>query len=345
VLPEDQVIRYADIGGPAVAWSSVGSGPVLVIGGWWSSHLELDWRDPLFREFVGMLAQHRTVVRYDRVGTGMSDRSVPLTTTLEQELDTLTRLIDAIGADRVDLMGASSGGPVVAAYAAAHPDRVDHVVMYGSYLRGSSIATPAARDTLLGVVEHHWGLGSRVFADMFLPDASATEREAFAEFQRDSATRETALASLRTVFALDGSPYASAIVAPTLVVHRRDDRAIPFALGRELAREIPGATFVALDGLNHLPWRGDARALADVILGFLGVAVDRQPAPTARAELSARELEVLALVARGLTDQEIAAELVLSAHTVHRHVANVRTKLGVASRAAAAVWATENGLI
>ena len=135
--------------------------------------------------------------------------------------------------------------------------------------------------------------------------------------------------------------------APTLVVHRRGDRAIPYHLGRELAAAIPGATLIPLDGSAHFPWAGDwhsvARALA---LGARargsGAAVAGEPAA---ALLSGREREVLALVASGLSDQEIAEQLVLSPHTVHRHVANIRHKLGRGSRAAAVAEAARLGLL
>lgn len=335
MLPEDQLIRYAALGGREVAWSSVGSGPPIVLGGWWSSHLDLDWADPLFRRFVCLLAEHRTVIRYDRPGTGLSDRATPPAGTIEEELETLERLVDAVlPGERFTLLGASSGGLVAAAYAAAHADRADRLVLYGSYVRGRDIAPPSVLDTMLGVVQTHWGLGSRVLSDVFLPDGTAPERAAFAEFQRQSASAAVAYASLKAVYEFDGSELLTEVRIPTLVVHRREDRAIPFALGRDVAKRIPGAVFVELSGENHFPWRGDAEALARVILEFLGVATP-EPAPVERADLTDRELEVLRLVALGLTDREIAAQLVLSPHTIHRHVANIRTKLGAGSRAAA----------
>lgn len=347
MFAEDQVIRYADVGGHSVAWSSVGSGPPLVVGGWWSSNLELDWTDPLFRRFVGVIAEHRTVVRYDRLGTGLSDRRAPVATTLDQELTTLTGVIEQLNAPQLALFGASSGGPVIGAFAALHPQQVSHLVMYGSYANGASIAPPAARDTLLATVDQHWGIGSRVLTDLFLPDATAEERAAYARFQRDSASKDVALTSLRTVFELDGSAYLDRIETPTLVLHRKNDTAIPFALGKDLASRIPGARFVELVGSNHFPWRGEADAVAAELLRFLGVPV--AVASVSRSEptgqLSEREREILRCVARGMTDQQIAAELFLSVHTVHRHVANIRSKLGVASRAAAASSATQQGLL
>lgn len=336
VLPEDQVIRYADIGGTSVAWASVGDGPPLVIGGWWSSHLELDWADRRFRHFAGLLAEHRTLIRYDRPGTGLSDRAVAPITSQEQELRLLEQLVAAVaGEGPIELLGASSGSIVAAGFAAAHPDRVRNLVVYGGYARGSELGPPAARESMLALIGSHWGLGSRVLADLFLPGATAQERAEFAEFQRRSATSAVAQASLRAVYAFDATEILPLVRVPTLVAHRSDDRAIPFALGRDVARRIPGARFEALEGDEHFPWRGDADALARVILRFLGIAQPEPDVPARAGDLTEREREVLVLVARGLTDSEIARELVLSPHTVHRHVANIRLKLGAGSRAAA----------
>ncbi len=357
MLPEDQVIRYAEHDGASIAWSAVGQGPPLVIGGWWSSHLDLDWRSPKFRRFVAALAEYRTVIRYDRPGAGVSDRGAMPARTLDEELATLEALVGEAATGTISLFGASSGGGVASLYAARHPERVERLVLYGTYARGVDLAPPAARETMLSIVDQHWGLGSRVLADLFLPDATADERAEFAELQRRSASREVALASLRAVYDFDSTGHLGDVLAPTLVLHRRDDRAIPFALGKELAGRIRNARFVALEGDDHFPWRGDADAVVREALAFLGAPVERVAASAtsgaagtsgqagAAARLTEREREVLRLVARGETDAEIAAHLVLSTHTVHRHIANIRTKLGVPSRTAAAAWALRNELI
>ena len=347
--PEDQVIRYAELDGASIAWSAVGAGPPVVIGGWWSSHLELDWRNSKFRRFVGLLARYRTVIRYDRPGAGVSDRGVLPPRSLEEELATLEALVhEAVPAPgTLALFGASSGGGVASLFAARHPERVERLVLYGTYARGVDLAPPAAREAMLGVIEHHWGLGSRVLADLFLPDATAEERDAFVEYQRRSASPEVALASLRAVYGFDSTGHLGDVLAPTLVLHRRADRAIPFALGKDVAARIRNARFVPLDGDDHFPWRGDSEAVVRETLAFLGAPVDLAPsaAPGGAARHTERERQVLRLVARGETDAEIAAHLMLSPHTVHRHIANIRTKIGVPSRTAAATWALRNELI
>ena len=345
--PEDQVIRYAEHDGASIAWAAVGEGPPLVIGGWWSSHLELDWRNARFRRFTGALARHRTVIRYDRPGAGVSDRGRLPARTLDEELATLEALVDEAAPGRISLFGASSGAGVASMYAARHPERVERLVLYGAYARGVDLAPPAAREAMLSIIDQHWGLGSRVLADLFLPDATADERAEFVEFQRRSASREVALASLRAVYDFDSTGHLGDVLAPTLVLHRRNDRAIPFALGKDVARRVRNARFVALEGVDHFPWRGDADAVVRETLAFLGDPVEAVPASRSAgaAQLTDREREVLRLVAQGLTDAEIAARLVLSTHTVHRHIANIRTKLDVPSRTAAAAWALRNEVI
>ncbi|MEO8829034.1 alpha/beta fold hydrolase [Lapillicoccus sp.] len=348
----EQEIRFTTARGRRVAWSAVGSGPTLVVGGWWCSHLELDWEDAAFRWFIGQLGTRFRVVRYDRPGTGLSDRDGPPLSTLDDDVEVLDAVIQATGEDSVLVLGASSGGCVAARYVASHPGRVRRLVLYGTYADGRRLAPEAAQRSLESVVGSHWGIGSRVLADVFLPGAGTAEREAFARFQRLSATAENAAASLAAVYGMDVRDDLSRVSVPTQVLHRRDDHAIAASLGRDVAARIPGATFVLLDGVDHFPWRGDAGSLVVAVSRFLGESggpvapgTEQATLPADLASLTGRELEVLRLVATGLTDDDIAEGLVLSPHTVHRHVANIRTKLGLASRAAAAAAAARAGLV
>jgi pimeloyl-ACP methyl ester carboxylesterase/DNA-binding CsgD family transcriptional regulator len=353
----EQEIRFTTATGSRVAWATSGSPtlPTLVVGGWWCSHLELDWQNAAFRAFAERLATRFRVVRYDRPGTGLSDRDVPPPPDLDEEiavLDAVVRAATVYAPARSEagvlLLGVSSGSCVAVRYAATHPERVRRLALYGSYADGHDLAPEAARRSLTSVVAAHWGIGSRVLADLFLPGAGPDERDAFARFQRLSASAETAAASLASVYAMDVRQDLREVTAPTLVVHRRDDHTIPATLGREVAAGVPGATFVPLEGVDHLPWRGDAVSVVRAVSEFLadGAAVqpDRPLSPEL-ASLSEREVEVLRLVAAGHSDDEIAGRLVLSPHTVHRHVANIRTKLGLTSRAAAAAAAARGGLV
>jgi pimeloyl-ACP methyl ester carboxylesterase/DNA-binding CsgD family transcriptional regulator len=358
---EAQEIRFAAAAGRRLAWARSGEGPPLVLCGWWMSHLELNWRDPRFRAFVEVLGRERTVIRYDPPGTGVSADGTALAATVEGEAAALGAVVAASGAAQVDLIAASSGAPVGIAFAAAHPERVGKLVVYGGYASGPSIASERDREAMVSLVREHWGLGSRVLADVFMPSADGPERDAFVAFQREAASAEQAARSLDAVYRFDVASRLGAVATAATVVHRREDRAIPFELGRELAAALPRASFLALDGADHFPWCGDADAVLRAWLEGLGldgaaaVGLDggaaleprptTEPAATEGQDLTRRETEVLTLVASGLSDREIAERLVLSPHTVHRHVANVRTKLGLPTRAAAVVAAARRGLL
>jgi pimeloyl-ACP methyl ester carboxylesterase/DNA-binding CsgD family transcriptional regulator len=368
---EEQAIRFTAAGGRRIAWACSGDGPPLVFCGWWISHLELNWRDPRFRAFVDALGRHRTVIRYDPPGTGLSvdadDAALPAAE-VEDEAAALAAVVEAAGAGPVDLFAGSSGAPTGVAYAVAHPERVRQLVIYGGYASGSEIADARSRKAIVDLVREHWGLGSRALADVFMPSATAPEREEFVGFQRQAASGDQAARSLEAVYRFDVAARLGEASAGAVVLHRREDRAIPVECGRELAAGLPDATFVALEGDDHFPWFGDSGQLlgaAFEALGIEGVAVPVAP-PRPRGDereresahlgvagagaagdgdLTRRETEVLGLIAQGLSDREIADRLVLSPHTVHRHVANVRTKLDLPTRAAAVAAAAKRGLI
>jgi pimeloyl-ACP methyl ester carboxylesterase/DNA-binding CsgD family transcriptional regulator len=333
---ESQVVRTTRIRGEDVAYAVVGAGPPVLVGGWWCSHLVLNWQDSLFRGYVSRLAARHTIIRYDRPGTGASSRSGSLPLTLDDEVAVLAGLVEALDLPRLALVGASSGAAAAAAYAAATPAQVTRLVLYGGFARGADIAPAEVRTAMVDVVAGHWGLGSRVLADVFLPGASSAEREAFARLQRQSATREQAASTLAATYALDVTEHLGRIGMPTTVIHRKADRAVPFALGVDVARRVRGAALVELDGVDHFPWRGDATAVADATLRGLGHHVSAGPQLPGPDSVTDREREILELVATGLTDAQIAERLLVSPHTVHRHIANARAKLGVRSRAAAA---------
>jgi len=340
-------IRFLSFAGRRVAYAVTGDGPALVTPAWWISHLELDWDHPAFRNLWQAIAESHTLIRYDRLGVGMSDREVrDEDLTLDGDVALLTAVLDELGLDEVSLVGGSSGGCAAIAFAARFPARVDRLLLYGAYADGPSIAAPEVRDAIVATVRSHWGLGSRVLADIFAGDADHNEQERLARYQRDAASPEAAAALLELVYRNDVRSELARVRAPTTVVHRRDDRAIPYRLAREVAAGIPSATLIPLAGNAHFPWAGDADAVARALRSALAPEAPARPAGDATAALlSAREREVLALIANGLSDQEVAEQLVVSPHTVHRHVANIRTKLGRSSRTAAVAEAARLGLL
>ena len=341
-------IRFRPLGARRVAYEIRGDGPPLVAPAWWVSHLELDWQSAGFRRFWEGVANGYAFIRYDRLGVGMSDRTVrDSDLTIEGEVATLRALLDELELERVSLVGGSCGSCTAIAFAAAYPERVERLVLYGSYPDGAEITAPGVADAILGAVRTHWGLGSRLLSDMFLGSAEPAERERFAQIQREAATAETAAALLSFVYRVDVRAHLPLVRSPALVVHRRGDRAVPFRLGREVAAAIPGATFVPLPGSAPIPWHGDFDSVVPACREALA-PVQSSPQHASEPEpvlLSRREREILVCVARGLSDREIAEQLVLSSHTVHRHVANIRRKLGRTSRTAAVAEAARLGLL
>ena len=186
---------------------------------WWVSHLELDWRDEAFRSFWRSTAAGHTLVRYDHPGTGMSDREVdPSAWTLDDEVALLGAVMDELGLGRASLVGGSSGGCAAIAFAARFPERVDRLLLYGTYAHGASIAPPDVREALTAAVRAHWGLGSRVLADVFVGAEDGEARRRFVRDQRASAQAETAAALLELAYRMDVRPLLEQVRAPTVVV-------------------------------------------------------------------------------------------------------------------------------
>jgi pimeloyl-ACP methyl ester carboxylesterase/DNA-binding CsgD family transcriptional regulator len=345
---DKSAIQFLPLGARRLAYETRGEGPPLVAAAWWVSHLELDWQSAGYRRFWEGVADGHTLIRYDRLGVGLSDRALEDSAlTLDDEVATLRSLLDELELERVSLFGGSSGSCTAVAFAAAFPERVERLVLYGAYRAGATLTPPGVADAILSAVRAHWGLGSRLLSDIFLGGADVAEQERFARFQREAASAETAAALLSLVYRLDVRDRLPLVRRPTLVVHRRDDRAVRYQFGREVAAAIPGAAFVPLQGSAHFPWLGDIDSVVRACRrGLASSEPSTRPANEPEPQLlSGREREILAGIARGLGDREIAEQLVLSPHTVHRHVANIRRKLGCTSRTAAVAEASRLGLL
>jgi pimeloyl-ACP methyl ester carboxylesterase/DNA-binding CsgD family transcriptional regulator len=333
-------IRFCEAApGVRVAYATVGRGPALVVPPGWIGHLELLWRDPAVRAFYAPLAGCRTVVCYDKPGCGLSDEW-PGRPTLETDLAVLRAVVDHLELDQVDLFGMSVGAPVSLAFAARWPARVGRLVVYGGYADGRLIASAQVRAAMLDLVRAHWGLGSDVLADIFLPDGSTAMKAQFAELQRGAASTEVACQLLAQCYEVRVDDLLDRIGAPTLVLHREADRAIPYRLGRDLAVRIAGARLVSLSGRSHFPHAGDAASVLGPILEFLEAAKGPLPALSrpGSSPLTARQSQVAALVAEGLTNRQIAERLGIEARSAEGHVERIRRRLGVSSRVQVAAW-------
>jgi DNA-binding CsgD family transcriptional regulator len=225
---------------------------------------------------------------------------------------------------------------------------VSHLILYGTYLRGrlKAASTPEQMEeaeALISIVRTGWDRPNpafrRAFTTMFVPDATSDQMQWFDEMQRMSATAEMAARLRRARGDVDVTEQASQVSAPTLVLHAREDAVAPFEEGRRLAAQIPDARFVPLQGRNHILLEDEPAwsEFVSQVRGFLGTP--SRPAATGLPNLTERELAVLALVAAGRNNEEIAAELFISVRTVERHLSNVYSKLGVSGKAARAAAA------
>jgi class 3 adenylate cyclase len=265
--------------GYRIGFATVGEGPPLVLPAWWVSNVVEDWKGERFRRFIEALAEAGCVIRYDRLGSGISDRVRPRETlTIDYEVALLGALIDHLGLGRFSFFGESCGGCAAVIYAVANRDRVDRLVLYGTYANGADIAAAKSRHAMLELVRTHWGLGSRMLADVFLGSEGADEHARFVSSQRVSATAEIAADLLELTYETDVSEVLPQLGSPTLVVHRRLDRAIPLRCGEQVAALAPNAALVVLDGDAHVPWLGDTVAVLASVAPFLGIAM-----PTAAA--------------------------------------------------------------
>jgi class 3 adenylate cyclase len=283
---EPSETRYARSGDVNIAYQVVGHGPldlVLVFG--WISNVELAWEEPHLRRFLERLASFSRLILFDKRGTGLSDRvSSNDLPTLEQRMDDVRAVMDAAGSERAALMGMSEGGPMCILFAATYPERTAALVTCGTYAkrRWSEdypwAPTDEERQVFYHAIEHRWGeeLGLDSLAPSRVNDPAL--KRWLEAYMRRSASPSAALALARMNTEVDVRDVLASVRVPALIMHRDGDRDARIEEGRYIAARIPGARFVELHGMDHLPWIGDQDAVLDEIEEFLtGVRPIPQP--------------------------------------------------------------------
>jgi len=289
----EQQIRFCTTSdGVRIAYATVGEGPPLVRVLGWLTHLEYESENPRWRRLYEGMAARFTYARYDGRGMGLSDRDVP-DISIDAFVHDLEAVVDALGFERVALFGVSQGGPTAIMYAVRHPERVSHLIIYGS-----AVSPPwpeDQRDTMLSLIRQGWGSDvpahRQFFTGLFMPDGDMEAIQAFNEMQRVSASADNVVAMLTA--GLERLPDPAEVLpnvsVPTLVIHRRGDAIVPFEFGREIAAGIPGAQFLPLEGRNHA-MLSDVDApvglvMANAITEFVGKGEEAEAATAAPSGL------------------------------------------------------------
>src|SRR5215212_10097568 len=268
-------VRYARSGDVNIAYQVVGDGPldlVFVMG--WISHLDYFWAEPSFARFLRRLASFSRLILIDKRGTGLSDRVTELPT-LEQRMDDVRAVLDAVGSKRAALCGVSEGGPMCSLYAATYPDKTVALVMIGTYARRiwapdyPWAPTREQREAFLTTIREEWGSPVGVAERAPSRASDPAFRDWWATYLRMGASPGAAEALTRMNTEVDVRNVLPTIRVPTLVIHRTGDLCLRVEEGRYVASRIPGAKFVELPGVDHLPFVGDQDAILGPIEEFL----------------------------------------------------------------------------
>lgn len=255
-----QEIRFCSApDGVRLAYALSGQGMPIVRAPHWMSHLELDWESPVWRHWTEALSAQNTFVRYDQRGNGLSQRDVT-DVSFEAMVSDLESIVDAAGFRRFFLLGISQGCAVSIAYAIRHPERVAGMILFGGFAKGwrkrGDPAEVAKRSAMAALIREGWGQADPVFRQMFtslfIPEGTQEQMNWFNELQRLTVDPAVAHDLMESNSVIDVENELAKVRAPALIMHSRGDRVIPFANGEVLARNIPGARFVALESVNHI---------------------------------------------------------------------------------------------
>jgi len=267
--------KYAKSENISIAYQVVGNGPldlIFVMG--WVSNIECMWDEPSFNHFLSRLAAFSRLILFDKRGTGLSDKVLELPT-LEQRMDDVRAVMDAVNSKKAALLGVSEGGPMSALFAATYPERTEALIMYGSYAKRiwdpdyPWAPTPEKRQMFYTAIKDGWG--GPVDLEILAPGKVQNDhfKQWWATYLRRSASPADALALAKMNTEIDIRNILPAIHVPTLILHRKGDIDMDINGSRYLASKIPGAKLVELEGNDHLPWVGNYEEILDEIEVFL----------------------------------------------------------------------------
>jgi class 3 adenylate cyclase/pimeloyl-ACP methyl ester carboxylesterase len=258
--------RYAVVNGSSIAYQVFGEGPSdLVFAPGFASHLDLHWTVPSYANFCERLASFARVIIFDKRGTGLSD---PTDGAMEfdRRIEDIAAVMDAAGSERAVLFGISEGGPLATLFAATYPQRVERLILYGTFARGASLGDVLIRFT---DAVNHWGEGRTALIFSPAQAESRIRNQLAGLFERASASPAMAQALLESIERVDVNPILPSLGMPCLVLHRADDPFAAVEWGKQIAASIPDASLVIVAGSEHIPWFGDFDALLDEVEQFV----------------------------------------------------------------------------
>jgi len=268
-------IRYTKAGTLSIAYQVVGDGPIdLVVVPGWISNIEIFWEDAHVARFFERLSTFTRLILFDKRGTGLSDRGTEAAT-LEERMEDVRAVLDAVGSSRAALLGYSEGGTMCILFAATYPNRTDALITIGSYarrLRAPDYPYFTTREEGLAAIEAaaaDWG--GPVWAEIRIPSVADDPivMNWWAKFLRMSASAEAAAALQRMNLEIDVRHVLPMVQAPTLLIHAKDDRGVPVGASRQMAEVIPNATLIELDSPDHLPFYDKSDEIIEHIQAFL----------------------------------------------------------------------------
>jgi pimeloyl-ACP methyl ester carboxylesterase/DNA-binding CsgD family transcriptional regulator len=347
--------RSAD--GVGLAYAVSGEGPPLVMSATWLTHLEHQWRSLAWQPWLEAFARDHKLLRYASRGCGLSDRDVS-DLSFENWIRDFECVVEAASFRRFALLATCQGGPIAIEYAARHPERVSHLILYGTYGRGRLQWSHRPKEVekgrlLLDLTRLGWGQENhallQVWASAFQPGATLEYLRSWSDQMRAATSAETAVRLLRIGWNVDVREAARRIKCPVLVVHPERDSVVPIDEGRLLASLIPNCRFVQLDSENHMPLPNEPEwpRLLQELRKFLAepdAGVVGSKNPPSLDELTPRERAVLEGIAQGMGNSEIARSLGLAEKTVRNHITRVFDKIRVEHRYQAIVLARDAGL-
>jgi DNA-binding CsgD family transcriptional regulator/pimeloyl-ACP methyl ester carboxylesterase len=336
-----QRLRFFEHRGRRVAFATFGSGPPLLCDLGSIQHLDVFWRYPPYRRLIEALAREFTVIRFDRPGCGLSERS-GADFTMDGELALFDGLAEHLRLDQVAVLASGSSVPAVVTVAALHPERTSRLALFGAHERPWHEARDF-RVALDALLRTRFTLATDVLARRVATGCDAVAAAWLSAAYRQAASGEVIAQWLRESATVDVRALVGRIRCPTLLMHRRGDRLVDFQQARDVAARIRDSILLPLDGTESVVWEGDVESLLGPLLRFLTSSGQEASGPDATV-LTPREHEIAELVGDGLTNTEIGERLGIGHRTVESHLERIRAKLGLVSRTDLAAWTARSRL-